>query len=162
MTLVRLPLFLSGSLPALAPVQPPVLHRFGDMDAGHTRAAGQVGDGARHFQYAMISARGKIQAADGLLEQVFPLGIRGAVLVYACHRQMGVGFCPVVAVAADGPPPPAVARRCPVRLFAGASNPAAARQALRSGCRYGPATDRKFSHDKGFLMAGPSSRLTRC
>ena len=39
----------------------------------------------------MISSGGKIQPADGLLEQAFPSIIRHAIFIDILHRQSGVG-----------------------------------------------------------------------
>ena len=54
---------------ALAAIEPPELNRLGNVRARNQILLGQVGDGARDFQHAMISARGEPQPADGLLEQ---------------------------------------------------------------------------------------------
>jgi hypothetical protein len=47
-------------------IQAAVVYRLGDMTGGNV-ATPQIGDAARHLEHTVISARRKIEAADGLL-----------------------------------------------------------------------------------------------
>ena len=72
-------------------IQLAVLHRFGDMQLQCHRFR-KIGNGSRHFQDAMISSCGKIQPADGLLEQVFPCIIRHAIFIDFLDRQLALAL----------------------------------------------------------------------
>ena len=50
---------------------PPIGQRLGDVQSRHAVRAGQVGDGACHFQHAMIAARGQAHAVGGIAQQLF-------------------------------------------------------------------------------------------
>jgi hypothetical protein len=50
-------------------IQAAVLYRLGDMTGGDVVVPLQIGNAARHLEHTVISARRKIEAADGLLQQ---------------------------------------------------------------------------------------------
>lgn len=52
----------------------------------------QIGDGARHFEHAVISACRQIEPADGLLQQRDALFVRRAQCIDFSHRKLRVGF----------------------------------------------------------------------
>ena len=73
--------FLFGVAPLSSRCKAPILNRFRDVRALHVLRASQIRHGARDFENAVIGARGKIEAADGLLEQIFACRIGSAVAV---------------------------------------------------------------------------------
>ena len=68
----------SGGRVRASEIQPAVLHRLGDMFRGDGVCPFQVGDAARHFEYAVIGARRQVEAADGLLQHRAALLVRRA------------------------------------------------------------------------------------
>lgn len=54
-------------------IHAPILNRFGDVHGLDILAAGEIGDGARHFEYTMVGARREIQARNGLTQQCLAL-----------------------------------------------------------------------------------------
>ena len=66
--LMLVPPQLTRSGPQL-PIQRAELDGFGDVVADDFFGLGQVGDGARHLEHAVVSARAEVQVAHGEFEQ---------------------------------------------------------------------------------------------
>ena len=60
------------SRPQLA-IERTILNRFGDVLARDVLRAGQIRDGARDFQDAVVSSRAQIQITHGELQQILGL-----------------------------------------------------------------------------------------
>ena len=73
-------------------IQSAVLDGFGDMRSGDRIRAGEIGDGARHFEDAVIGARRQAKAHDGLFQQGFALRVRRTVALDFAGGEPGVGF----------------------------------------------------------------------
>ena len=68
-----------------------VLDRFGNMRRLDGRCAGQIGDGARQPQHAVIGPGRPLQADHGLLQQLRALGAGFAIPVHRAAAQLAVG-----------------------------------------------------------------------
>lgn len=66
---------LHSSVPII-PVDAPMLNRFRDMVGAHAFRAVQIGDGARHFQDAVVRARRKAHAPHRHFERALTGGLQ--------------------------------------------------------------------------------------
>ncbi len=73
-------------------IHAPVLHGFGDVRSQNIPTASKIGDGARHFEHAMVGARGEIQTGDSLPQQRLAFCIGRAVAIYFGDGELCVGF----------------------------------------------------------------------
>ena len=70
----------------------PVLYGLGNMRACDRGAAGQVGDAARHAQYAVVGAGRPVQAQHGAVQQLLARGVELAMQRDLLVLQSMVGF----------------------------------------------------------------------
>jgi hypothetical protein len=57
------------SIPEVGAIERTILHGFGHVCGFDALAGGEVGDGARDLQNAVVRARGESEAVDGLDEE---------------------------------------------------------------------------------------------
>jgi hypothetical protein len=90
----------SFGLRPVTAVEGAILDGFGDVRGGNILHTVHVGDSARHFQDAVVGARGKAQARHGALKQT--LAVRRDVAVLAnlprAHLRVAVNLLALVAV----------------------------------------------------------------
>jgi len=68
-----------------------VLERFGDVIAGDCFRAGEVGDRARDFEYAIVPARGQLHRHHRVFEQYLRLLIYYAMRAREPGGKLGIG-----------------------------------------------------------------------
>ena len=73
-------------------MQSSILYSFGDMRGSDSFSTNKVGDGASHFQNAMMCASRKIEMGAGLLQQSSPGIIRSTESINLRRAELCIGF----------------------------------------------------------------------
>lgn len=86
-------LFLSLSLSGpVFPVEVPVADGFSEVVGAYLFTAFQVGDGAGHFQYAVVGTGREVEAFHGIFQQCQSLCVGAGVAVQQPATHLGIAM----------------------------------------------------------------------
>ena len=85
----RRPLSNNFSVPRIA-VEGAVLDGFAEVGGGDAGLAGEVGDGARDLQDAVVGAGGEAELVDGCVEELLRRVVEAAVLLHVLRSHVSV------------------------------------------------------------------------